>query len=274
MLACARIGAAHSVVFGGFSSQALADRINDAEAKVLITADGGCRRGEVFPLKPPSTRRCATTPTIEHVVVVKRGGNDVDMDDGRDHWWHDLMAGASADCPAEPMDAEHLLFILYTSRHHRQAQGHHAHHRAATSPTSPTPTSTCSTSTRTTTSSGAPPTSAGSPATATSCTARSPNGATLVMYEGVPEPSRQRPLLGDHREVRRHDPLHGADGDPHVHEVGRRASRPSTTCRRCACSARSASRSTPRPGCGTTSTSAAAAARSSTPGGRPRPAAS
>jgi acetyl-CoA synthetase len=115
MLACARIGAAHSVVFGGFSSQSLADRINDAEAKVLVTADGGYRRGAVFPLKPAADEACATAPSIEHVVVVKRGGNDVEMVDGRDHWYHDLMEAASSDCPAEPMDAEQLLFLLYTS---------------------------------------------------------------------------------------------------------------------------------------------------------------
>jgi acetyl-CoA synthetase len=115
MLACARVGAAHSVVFGGFSSQALADRINDAEAKVLITADGGYRRGEVFALKPAADEALANTPSIEHVVVVKRGGNDVDMKPGRDQWYHDLMAGAAADCPAEPMDSEQLLFLLYTS---------------------------------------------------------------------------------------------------------------------------------------------------------------
>ncbi len=115
MLACARIGAAHSVVFGGFSAQSLADRINDAEAKVLITADGGYRRGEVFPLKGSADEALASTPTIEHVVVVQRGGNEVSMTDGRDHWYHDLMAEASDDCPAEPMDSEQLLFLLYTS---------------------------------------------------------------------------------------------------------------------------------------------------------------
>ena len=115
MLACARIGAAHSVVFGGFSSQALADRINDASAKVLVTADGGYRRGEVFALKPAADEALASTPTIEHVVVVKRGGNDVKMVEGRDHWYHDLMSEASLDCPAEPMDSEQLLFLLYTS---------------------------------------------------------------------------------------------------------------------------------------------------------------
>ncbi|MCB0983195.1 MAG: acetate--CoA ligase, partial [Ilumatobacter sp.] len=115
MLACARIGAAHSVVFGGFSAQSLTDRINDAEAKVLITADGGYRRGEVFPLKPAADEAIADCPTIEHVVVVRRGGNDVEMVAGRDHWYHELMDGASADCPAEPMDSEQLLFLLYTS---------------------------------------------------------------------------------------------------------------------------------------------------------------
>ena len=115
MLACARIGAAHSVVFGGFSSQALADRINDAQAKVLITADGGYRRGEVFALKPAADEALASTPSIEHVVVVRRGENSVEMKDGRDHWYHDLMKSASPDCPAEPMDSEQLLFLLYTS---------------------------------------------------------------------------------------------------------------------------------------------------------------
>ena len=115
MLACSRIGAVHSVVFGGFSSQALSDRINDAEAKVLITADGGYRRGEVFALKPQADEAVASTPTITAVVVVKRGGNAVDMQAGRDHWYHELMATADAVCPTEPMDSEQLLFLLYTS---------------------------------------------------------------------------------------------------------------------------------------------------------------
>ena len=115
MLACARIGAPHSVVFGGFSAQSLGDRINDAEAKVLITADGGYRRGEVFPLKPAADEAVAQSTTIEHVVVVQRGGNPVSMVEGRDHWYHDLMEGASTVCPPEPMGSEDLLFLLYTS---------------------------------------------------------------------------------------------------------------------------------------------------------------
>jgi acetyl-CoA synthetase len=115
VLACARIGAAHSVVFGGFSPTALADRINDAEAKVLITADGGWRRGQVYALKPQADVAVADTPSIEKVVVVRRGGNEVHMEEGRDVWYHDVVAAAAADCPPEPMDSEQLLFLLYTS---------------------------------------------------------------------------------------------------------------------------------------------------------------
>jgi acetyl-CoA synthetase len=115
MLACARIGTAHSVVFGGFSSQSLSDRINDAEAKLLITADGGWRRGEVFPLKSQADEALKSTTTVEHVVVVKRGNNPISMTPNRDVWYHEEMAKADAVCVAEPMEAEHLLFLLYTS---------------------------------------------------------------------------------------------------------------------------------------------------------------
>jgi acetyl-CoA synthetase len=115
MLACARIGAVHSVVFGGFSATALKERINDSECKVLVTADGGHRRGSVAPLKPAADEAIAETPSIEKVLVVRRGENDVDMVDGRDVWWHDVVGSADADCPAEPMDSEDLLYLLYTS---------------------------------------------------------------------------------------------------------------------------------------------------------------
>ena len=115
MLACARIGAPHSVVFGGFSADALSDRINDAQAKVLVTADGGWRRGAAVPLKANADIALATTPSIEHVVVVRRTEADVDMTDGRDRWYHELMAGAPGECPPEKMDAEDLLYLLYTS---------------------------------------------------------------------------------------------------------------------------------------------------------------
>ncbi|MFW5947356.1 MAG: acetate--CoA ligase [Gemmatimonadota bacterium] len=119
MLACARIGAIHSVVFGGFSAESLRDRIIDAEAKLLITADGGYRRGRVVPLKDTADKALKETPTIENVVVVRRRliaqDPQVHMKPGRDHWYHELMQDASPECPAEPMDAEDVLFILYTS---------------------------------------------------------------------------------------------------------------------------------------------------------------
>jgi acetyl-CoA synthetase len=115
MLACARIGAAHSVVFGGFTAQSLSDRINDAEARVLVTADGAWRRGGVVPLKEIADEALASTPSIEHTLVLRRTGQEVAMQDGRDVWWHDLVAQQSVDCPCEEMDAEDLLFILYTS---------------------------------------------------------------------------------------------------------------------------------------------------------------
>ncbi|MFW6125009.1 MAG: AMP-binding protein, partial [Pirellulales bacterium] len=115
MLACARIGATHSIVFGGFSADALADRNNDAQAKVLVTADGGWRRGKIVPLKENADGALAQSPTVEHCIVVRRTGQDVNFNSGRDHWWADLMAEASPDCPAEPLDSEHPLYILYTS---------------------------------------------------------------------------------------------------------------------------------------------------------------
>ena len=121
MLACTRIGAIHSVVFGGFSPDSLRDRINDAKAKVLITADGGYRRGGVVPLKRNSDKAIEECPSIENVIVVQRrpgaGGDEAfaDMKEGRDHWWHRLMHNAPTQCEPEEMDAEDVLYILYTS---------------------------------------------------------------------------------------------------------------------------------------------------------------
>ncbi|TWT55633.1 Acetyl-coenzyme A synthetase [Thalassoglobus neptunius] len=115
MLACARIGATHSIIFGGFSADAIADRNNDAQAKLVITADGGWRRGKEIPLKANVDTSLEKSPSIEKVVVVRRTGGDVTMVPDRDYWWHDLMEGVSADCEAAQLDSEHPLFILYTS---------------------------------------------------------------------------------------------------------------------------------------------------------------
>jgi acetyl-CoA synthetase len=115
MLACARIGAIHSVIFAGFSATAIADRNNDAKAKVQITADAGWRRGKALPLKQTVDEALATSPTVTTCIVLDRVHEAVPMEPGRDYWWHELMAEASADCPAEPLDSETTLFILYTS---------------------------------------------------------------------------------------------------------------------------------------------------------------
>ena len=117
MLACARIGAVHSVVFGGFSAEALRDRLNDGQAKLVITADGGFRKDTAVGLKAQVDKALANdaAPTVTNVLVVQRTKQQIHMESGRDHWWHDLQKGASANCPAEPMDSEDLLFILYTS---------------------------------------------------------------------------------------------------------------------------------------------------------------
>jgi len=115
MLACARIGAAHSVIFGGFSSDALVERINDAACSAVITADGAWRRGKIVPLKENVDRALETTPSVRKVVVVKRTGNAVSWLDGRDHWYEDITEAADSTCEPERMSAEDLLFILYTS---------------------------------------------------------------------------------------------------------------------------------------------------------------
>ncbi|MBW4658918.1 MAG: acetate--CoA ligase [Drouetiella hepatica Uher 2000/2452] len=115
MLACARIGAPHTVVFGGFSAEALRDRLKDGKAKLVITADGGWRKDAIVPLKEQVDKALADAPTVKNVLVVQRTAQPIAMEPGRDHWWHDIRQGVSADCPAEPMDSEDMLFILYTS---------------------------------------------------------------------------------------------------------------------------------------------------------------
>ncbi|QDT24886.1 Acetyl-coenzyme A ligase [Gimesia panareensis] len=115
MLACSRIGATHSIIFGGFSADAIADRNNDAQAKLVITADGGWRRGKNIPLKEAVDQSLEKSPSVEKVVVYRRTGCEVDMVPDRDYWWHDLMEDVSAECDPVELDSEHPLFILYTS---------------------------------------------------------------------------------------------------------------------------------------------------------------
>ncbi|MEX2621891.1 MAG: AMP-binding protein, partial [Egibacteraceae bacterium] len=115
MLACARIGAPHSVIFAGFSSNSVVDRVEDADSHTLITADGSYRGGKVVPLKASADEAMANTDKIERCIVVRRTREDVGFTPGRDHWYHDLVEHASTECPPEPMDAEDVLYILYTS---------------------------------------------------------------------------------------------------------------------------------------------------------------
>jgi acetyl-CoA synthetase len=115
MLACSRIGATHTVIFGGFSADAIRDRVNDCGCKLIVTADGGFRRGTEVRLKDAVDEAAKQTPTVENVVVYRRTGSKVAMQPGRDHWWHELIETVDADCPAVPLDSEHPLYILYTS---------------------------------------------------------------------------------------------------------------------------------------------------------------
>jgi acetyl-CoA synthetase len=115
MLACTRIGATHTVIFGGFSADAIRDRVNDCGCKVIVTADGGYRRGNEIKLKSIVDDAAENTPSVENIIVFRRTGSPVEMRSGRDHWWHDLIESADDSCVAEPLDSEHPLFILYTS---------------------------------------------------------------------------------------------------------------------------------------------------------------
>ena len=271
MLACARLGVMHSVVFAGYSAPALRARIEDAQATLVITTDGQYRRGKAVSLKESvDEARRATKKSVEHVLVVRRTGIDVPWTDGRDLWWHDTVENASPEHTPEAFDAEHPLFLLYTSGTTGAPKGimhttggyltqaSYTHHNIFdVKPETDVYWCTADIGW----------------ITGHTYIVYGPlsNGVTQVLYEGTPSLAERAPAFRGDRKVRRHNLLHRADADPHVHEVGPRDPRRPRPVQPAAAGQRRRKHQ-PRgvavvPGRDRRQPNT----RSSTPGGRPRP---
>ncbi len=250
MLACARIGAPHNVVFGGFSPDSVKERMEFSDAKALITVDQARRKGKSADIKSAVDEFLGDVPSIETVVVVRNTGAEVDMTEGRDLFYDEAIEAASEDCEATPLDAEHPLYILYTSGSTAKPKGiQHSTggyltgvawtHKNVFDLKPDEDVYWCSADVGW--------------VTGHSYIVYGPllNGATSVMWEGGPDYPDKDIWWELVERYERDALLHRADGDPRLHEVGRRAPATSTTSPRCGCSARSASRSTRRPGSGT-----------------------
>ena len=222
MLACARIGALHNVVFGGFSADSVKERMEFSEAKALITVDGARRKGKTAPIKAAVDKVIGDVKSLEHIVVIKSTDADCEMQDGRDVWYHEICDAADPECPAEELDAEHPLFILYTSGSTAKPKGilHttggyltgvSATHKYVFDLKPDEDVYWCAADVGW--------------ITGHSYIVYGPlcNGATSVMWEGAPDYPHKGIWWEIAEKLRRHDLLHRADGDPGLHEVGRRA---------------------------------------------------